>query len=470
MKVTKPPIYTFEKRADGNNVATYTVEIDGKEYKSSVVGTSKGDALAKLKSRYYKTLENSEYAQEFAGKDIDSVIGNPRRARPDEVLQRQQLEQPQIQNTEPEEQKTLSQAQDSTNQEEPNNESVMIKGDFRNHVPWQKYRERIELDGVGDIELKEPNPEIFKRPGDKVIQGKNNTAIVLGRDHSPRSISMKYSRSLPDREYNSGFSNYMGAGAIDIVVGRMAPFALENINGQPIVLAPSFNTSRPTDLKGVDLVGGKHPGMVMDAARIYISQMTLIDKNFNIQENVKFQGQADTNEAAPTSGIMLKADKVRMHSRQDIKIVTGGPNETVNSQGNDLTIRNSGIHLIAENGINRQGKKVPQQPMVLGDNLVACINSILQLIKQLNDRVDTFVAQQNKFNVQIGTGFDMLPVPAGLSVRDPKTQWETIITTIKGIENRIDGFKIDINNFNRITNYLSETSDKYIGSKYNTVN
>jgi hypothetical protein len=108
--------------------------------------------------------------------------------------------------------------------------------------------------------------------------------------------------------------------------------------------------------------------------------------------------------------------------------------------------------------------------MVLGDNLVACINSILQLIKQLNDRVDTFVAQQNKFNVQIGTGFDMLPVPAGLSVRDPKTQWETIITTIKGIENRIDGFKIDINNFNRITNYLSETSDKYIGSKYNTVN
>ena len=135
-----------------------------------------------------------------------------------------------------------------------------------------------------------------------------------------------------------------------------------------------------------------------------------------------------------------------------------------------MTIRNSGIHLIAENGINRQGKKVPQQPMVLGDNLVACINSILQLIKQLNDRVDTFVAQQNKFNVQIGTGFDMLPVPAGLSVRDPKTQWETIITTIKGIENRIDGFKIDINNFNRITNYLSETSDKYIGSKYNTVN
>lgn len=470
MKVTKSPIYTFEKRPDGNSVATYTVEIDGKEYKSSVVGTSRGEALSKLRDRYYQNLKNSEYGSSFVGKDVDEVLGSPRRARPDEVLQRQQVKESQTQEAEPEEQQTLSQAQISTNQEESNKDSFMIKGDLRNHVPWQKYRERIDLDGIGDIELKEPNPEIFKRPGDKVIQGKNNTAIVLGRDHSPRSAKMKYSRSLFDREYNSGFSDYMGAGAIDIVVGRMAPFALENIKGQPIVLAPSFNTSRPAELQDIGLTGGKHPGVVMDAARIYISQMTLIDKNFNIQENVKFRGQADENEAAPTSGIMLKADKVRMHSRQDIKIVTGGPNETINSQGNDLTIRNSGIHLIAENGINRQGKKVPQQPMVLGDNLVECINSILQLIKQLNDRVDTFVAQQNKFNIQIGTGFDMLPVPAGLSVRDPKTQWETLITTIKGIENRIDGFKIDINNFSRITNYLSETSDKFIGSKYNTVN
>ena len=120
---------------------------------------------------------------------------------------------------------------------------------------------------------------------------------------------------------------------------------------------------------------------------------------------------------------------------------------------------------------DRDGTVVPQQPMVLGNNLVECINSILQLIKQLNDRVDTFVAQQNKFNIQIGTGFDMLPVPSGLSVRDPKTQWETLVTTIKGIENRIDGFKIDVNNFNRITNYLTDTNKKTsILSRFNTVN
>ena len=102
------------------------------------------------------------------------------------MLQRQQLEQPQIQNTEPEDQKTLSQAQDSTNQEEPNNESVMIKGDFRNHVPWQKYRERIELDGVGDIELKEPNPEIL--------------SVLVTRLSKERIIQQLFSAEITHRE------------------------------------------------------------------------------------------------------------------------------------------------------------------------------------------------------------------------------------------------------------------------------
>lgn len=466
MKVTKKPIYSFEKRTDGNVAATYTVEIDGEEYRTMVIGASESDALGTLKQRVSKSLLNSKHGETFRqnGRDVDAILGNPTRARPDEVLQRQQTELSPSQDDQ--ESATLTQRSESSAPEA--DERVMIKGDLKNHIPWQKYREKIDLNGVGDIELKEPNPEIFKRPGDEVIQGKNNTSIVLGRDHSPVNSKMKYSQSLFDRDYNSGFSEYMGAGAIDIVVGRMSPFPLESIKGQPLVMAPAFNTYRSPDLKGVDLTGGKHPGMVMDAARIYISQMTIIDKSFNIKESMTSISDT-TQEAAPTSGIMLKADKVRVHARQDIKIVTGGPYEYVNSQGNTI-VRNSGIHLIAENGENKEGEQLPQQPMVLGNNLIDCIDSILKLIKQLNDRVDTFVAQQNKFNIQIGTGFDMLPVPAGLSVRDPKTQWETLVTTIKGIENRIDGFKIDINNFSRITNYLSETSSKSILSKYNTVN
>ena len=153
------------------------------------------------------------------------------------------------------------------------NPSSMVKGKPKNHVPYGNNFLGLgtQQDGVGDSELDEPIPSPFERPGDHIIQGNNNTIIVMGRDSAPQN-SQTYSNSIFSRKYNSGFSDHMGAGAIDIVAGRMAPFPLEEIGGSPIVLGPSFNTSFPPEVKGIMLTGGKHPGMVMDAARIYISQ------------------------------------------------------------------------------------------------------------------------------------------------------------------------------------------------------
>ena len=206
----------------------------------------------------------------------------------------------------------------------------------------------------------------------------------------------------------------------------------------------------------------------MDAARIYISQMTIIDKNFKVTERIR-SGDEDTNEVAPTSGIMIKADKLRMHSRQDLKIVTGGPDESWNSQGNRIK-RNNGIHLIAENGTNRDGESIPQHPMVLGDNLVECLKSILKLVEQVNRRLDNFVAAQNKFNATTSTAFDLLPIPSAVSIQNPYTTWTGLLTVLEGVNNRLDGLKIDVNNFNRITNYLNENSEVFINSRHNTVN
>ena len=260
----------------------------------------------------------------------------------------------------------------------------------------------------------------------------------------------------------------MGAGAIDIVVGRMAPFALEKIDGETITLGPSFNTSRPPELITKKLTGGTHPGFCMDAARIYISQMTVMDKDFRITTKMRGTNK-EMNEFAPTSGIMLKADVLRMHSRQDIKIVTGGPHETVNSQGNGLNI-NRGIHIIAENGISKEGKELPQQPMVLGDNLLECLSAMQDLIKQVNDRVDAFISFQTLLNSSIGHGFDMMPVPYAITMRDPRTQWSTMMTTIQHNIGRVQGLLIDVNNFSKQTNYLIDGSKNFINSKHNTVN
>ncbi len=65
---------------------------------------------------------------------------------------------------------------------------------------------------------------------------------------------------------------------------------------------------------------------------------------------------------------MLKADKLRMHARQNMKFVTRGNKETVNSQGNQIPASDVGIHLIANNGrkLSNPDQDLPQHPMVLG--------------------------------------------------------------------------------------------------------
>jgi hypothetical protein len=473
IEVTKPPIYSVENLDDGKRIITYTVEINGEPFITRVTGRTEASAFAGLKKEYTKILKNSKFGDELASfTDVDSVLGNPTRARPNQMLQRSATSSgsPTPQNNTTVSSLPVNAGEVDTSAVEE--EKKMIKGKPSNHVPYQTNAQNIELDGSGDLILIEPNPEIFRRPGDDILLGTNNTSIVLGRDHSPQN-NMSYTKSLLDRDYSSGFSDHMGAGAIDIVAGRMAPFALEKIGNETIALAPSFNTSFPPEISNYPLVGGAHPGMVMDAARIYISQMTTIDESFKITKKIR-RADEPTNAAAPTSGIMLKADKVRVHSRQDIKIVTGGPHERWNSHGNRIKQKN-GIHLIAQNGIEMEASsevsvEIPQHPMVLGDNLVECLESILDLITQVSQRADHFVESQMRFNAITSAAFHLMPIPSGITIPNPQEVWTGIVAILDGLNNRLDAFKTEINNFNRRTNYLEPGTNKYINSKYNTVN
>jgi len=473
LKITKSPIYSVEDTPDGKKSITYTVEIDGDQFVTTVKGNNEGEAFSNLKREYTKTLKRSKYGEQLDTPDLDNILGNPKKSRPDQVHQRTTASQPAsaTQQNQPPENLSVT-AQLLANSEASEDDNSMIKGVPRNHIPWQVSSQGVEYDGRGDIALKEPNPEIFERPGDKVLMGANNTSIILGRDHSPQN-SMTYSKNLSAREYNSGFSDHMGAGAIDIVAGRMAPFALEKIGDEGLVLAPSFNTSFPPEVAAYRLTGGNHPGMVMDAARIYISQMTTIDENFKITKKIRSADQP-TSTVVPTSGIMLKADKVRMHSRQDIKIVTGGPHERWNSHGNRIK-QSNGIHLIAQNGVDLDETRkitveLPQHPMVLGDNLVECLEAMLDLTTQVSQRMDHFVESQMRFNAIASAAFHMMPVPSGITIPNPQEVWAGIIAVLEGLNNRLDAFKTEINNFNRRTNYLQPGTDKYINSKHNTVN
>ena len=237
------------------------------------------------------------------------------------------------------------------------------------------------------------------------------------------------------------------------------------MKGQPILTTEKLITENGTF---------SHPGVMMDAARIYISQLTDVDENFQLfplpsAGNSKASGK---RTLVPTSAIVLKADKLRMHARQDIKIVTGGPFETVNSLGNKISV-NSGIHLVAQNGINRDGKDLPQHPMVLGDNLIKALEEILKLQEDTAQALDHMVSVQMIFNNIIAKNFDLLPLPAGTTIPNPFKTIADYFTTLElTFKTRFGTFFQLVNNFRANTTYLKDSGkdENFILSRYNTVN
>ena len=144
----------------------------------------------------------------------------------------------------------------------------------------------------------EPVPQFLARSGDGIITSAgfkpglydNNTMIILGRDRC--GIGEYDTKKESNTNSKHDYSDHQGSAAIDIVVGRMAPFPVVQ---DSYSLGPCFSTRKGiTPLKGVKLGKTKpeekpvyHEGYVMDAARIYMSQMTKLDSNFKISKNLR---------------------------------------------------------------------------------------------------------------------------------------------------------------------------------------
>jgi len=199
----------------------------------------------------------------------------------------------------------------------------------------------------------EPRPEavphFIQTESEHVISNKNNSWIVLGRDR-PRGVASGY-----------GGKGDTGAACIDLCVGRMS--------ANPITDAyvdPNFRT---------------------DAARIYISQKTDIDENFNLTEGSL--GMSETKSA-----VGIKADGVRIVAREGIKLVT--TTDSLNSQGGRVkSIGN--IDLIAGNNTEFL------EPAVKGKQLTNMLRKMLQQISDLTENLNGFLASQMAFNSAMGT-------------------------------------------------------------------
>ena len=159
-------------------------------------------------------------------------------------------------------------------------------------------------------------PRFRKRPGDVVLEGTNNSLVVLGTD-----------RLGPIEK--TGFD----AGSIDIVVGRGQT---SNTSGKETSTTSIVDAAR--DKKGKEIkkeldkslesleISEGDPDLVNDRSRILASQRTSVDQNFglNSYNDEKFEKPEIKDTSSGDAAVVIKSDKIRLIARSDVEILVTG--------------------------------------------------------------------------------------------------------------------------------------------------
>lgn len=282
------------------------------------------------------------------------------------------------------------------------------------------------LAGLSGTTMIEPVPKFNQADCEVVFKNDHNAWIVLGRDR-PAS-----------RASGHGGEGATGAGTIDLVVGRM-----------------SWN---PKSDIYVD------PNFESDAARIYISQRTDIDKNFQLVKG-------GVGDSKAKSGIGIKADAVRIMGREGIKIVAGTSRSKRNSAGGKVHAQAIGIDLLGTNDDSvkiKSFKKVKSlQHLVKGENLVDAMEILVDEIVDLNQRLNSFVTEQMRYNKSLAT-HTHISAPAGPTTPSGEAISAYIPATVKQFMNCSSKDwpqRINLNSFKN--NFLTDTYTTYILSRHN---
>ena len=297
---------------------------------------------------------------------------------------------------------------------------------------------RIETSGINGDQMIEAVPRHNQAACEKVIEGQNNTFIVLGRDRLGGTL------------HGYGGIGHPRCGTIDIVAGKMSNLV---ITEDPSVGPVQVN-----------------PNTALDASRIYISQKTDVDKNFNLADG-------KVGKSIGKAAIAIKSDAVRIVAREGIKLITG--TDIINSRGASL-VTVTGIDLIAGNNDSSL------QPLVKGESLVKTLSDMVDRISELNGIVDAFVTYQLELNSKImnhthpdiiniligavgGTGPDALT--NGSTLPSPKVTKAAMknISALNSITKR-DLLTNKVNLAKLRTTYLKPFSSEYINSRHNNTN
>jgi hypothetical protein len=193
----------------------------------------------------------------------------------------------------------------SNEEEEPDDQSTI-------ESPTADAEEMIKtLEYAKEVHRFEAVPRYNKRPGDLILQGSNNSLIMLGeaRGHySERSESIKFGAHDDDVTQNMG--------AIDIVVGR---------GGRPVTAATETSDSFlkvPENDKRVNRPTEGDADFKEDAARLYLVAGTMQDKKTHPDNLLSLLLPSDAgflgfpaSKKSNGSFAVLKADNLRLVSR-----------------------------------------------------------------------------------------------------------------------------------------------------------
>lgn len=210
---------------------------------------------------------------------------------------------------------------------ESSKDSVILMGESED-----VFEKLITESDAASLTTYEAVPRFRKRPGDVVLEGSNNSLIVLGTDR-PGPISIDDKKTLES------------SGLIDIVVGRGQT---ETTLGKVASTTSTVNAKGNKKGKELKKELNKSPDVLVttegdpdlknDRSRIYVAQKTEVDKNFGIDEyNMSIVMDSNNQIKDSKNGdpaIVLKSDKVRLIARQDLEIIVTGFDEEKTPNGN----------------------------------------------------------------------------------------------------------------------------------------
>jgi hypothetical protein len=165
----------------------------------------------------------------------------------------------------------------------------------------------------------EPVPRISKRVGDFVIQGSNNSMIVLGTSRGWKKEDTDFTETLVTRNMPQ-----VSAGSVDIVAGRSrffgdtagrtSPALYSNSRGFVEVLKdPARRDQEQNPAEG-------DPDFFNDASRIYVSMKSQVDYDFSLESSLPtsfFRDSTKETTFLPSPSVAVKSDEIRLIARKD---------------------------------------------------------------------------------------------------------------------------------------------------------